>query len=188
MASGISKRFGSNKLLADFCGKRFIDLIIDATEGDMFHERVVVTRSKDVADICEVRNVNVILHSFEGRNDTVRLGLEAIGNCDACIFCPSDQPLLSKDSLKKMIDIYEQGGKGIYRFSAHGNTGTPVLFSKEFFEDLLILPEKKGGSWVIKKNPQSVILVDVENPLELYDVDTQEEFENLKKIIKDRDK
>ena len=43
MASGMSKRFGSNKLLADFHGEPMIMRILRATDG-LFTRRVVVTR------------------------------------------------------------------------------------------------------------------------------------------------
>ena len=42
MASGLGRRFGSNKLLADFGGEPMICRILDATEG-IFRRRVVVT-------------------------------------------------------------------------------------------------------------------------------------------------
>ena len=50
--------------------------------------------------------VKAILHSLPGRNDTVRLGLEALLSAlpglAGCIFLPGDQPLLRKESLEAM--------------------------------------------------------------------------------------
>ena len=78
MASGRAVRFGSNKLLADFGGAPLIAQALDASETPALAARVVVTRSPEVAAIAREADVKAILHSLPGRNDTVRLGLEAL--------------------------------------------------------------------------------------------------------------
>ena len=57
MASGLSKRFGSNKLLAEFDGQPMILKALQASETFGEH-RVVVTRHKDVATLCEEMDVD----------------------------------------------------------------------------------------------------------------------------------
>ena len=93
MASGLGKRFGGNKLMADFRGQPMIGRILEATEG-LYLRRVVVTRHEDVEAFCRERGVAAVTHDLPGRNDTVRLGLNAVGEVDGCLFCPGDQPLL----------------------------------------------------------------------------------------------
>ena len=48
MASGLGKRFGGNKLMADFDGQPLICRALTVTDG-LFSHRVVVTRHADVA-------------------------------------------------------------------------------------------------------------------------------------------
>ena len=74
MASGLSQRFGSNKLLAPFCGEPMLCRAFAATDTPKLSARIVVTRSDEVAQLCRSRNVPVLLHDLPGRNDTVRLG------------------------------------------------------------------------------------------------------------------
>ncbi len=106
MASGRAVRFGSNKLLADFGSAPLIARALDATETPALAARVVVTRSPEVAELACKAGVKTILHSLPGRNDTVRLGLEALlselPGLAGCIFLPGDQPLLRKESLEAM--------------------------------------------------------------------------------------
>ena len=78
MASGRAVRFGSNKLLADFGGAPLIARALDVTETPALAARVVVTRSPEVAELACKAGVKTVLHSLPGRNDTVRLGLEAL--------------------------------------------------------------------------------------------------------------
>ena len=73
MASGLSQRFGSNKLLAPFCGEPMLCRAFAATDTPKLSARIVVTRSDEVAQLCRSRNVPVLLHYLPGRNDTVRL-------------------------------------------------------------------------------------------------------------------
>lgn len=179
MASGMGKRFGSNKLLADFAGKPMIQYILDST-ADLFPNRVVVTRHKEVKSLCDSQKIPVILHDFPGRNDTVRLGLEALGtNIQNCMFCPSDQPLLTRETLRSLAEYAIKEPETIWRLSSNGNIGAPVIFPSWTFPELQILPEGKGGGVVIKKYPDQVRMLEIENPWELKDVDTKETLQEL---------
>ena len=78
MASGLSTRFGSNKLLAPFDGQPLLCRAFAATDTPQLSARIVVTRSEEVQALCRAQGVPVLLHSLPGRNDTVRLGLSAL--------------------------------------------------------------------------------------------------------------
>ena len=173
MASGMGKRFGGNKLMADFRGKPMIQRALDATEG-LFSRRVVVTRHESVAELCREQNVDVILHDLPNRNDTVRLGLEALGDLDACMFVPGDQPLLRRETVAMLLDIWKESPECILRPAYEDTEGSPVLFPSWAFPELKNLPEGKGGGAVIKNHPHDVRRVCVANPFELADADTPE--------------
>ena len=157
MASGRAVRFGSNKLLADFGGAPLIVRALDAAETPALAARVVVTRSPEVAELACKAGVKAILHSLPGRNDTVRLGLEALlselPGLAGCIFLPGDQPLLRKESLEAMVrdlSALDEKERAILRlgFRAEDGTerlGSPVLFGSSYFGALCSLPEGKGG-------------------------------------------
>lgn len=177
MASGMSRRFGSNKLLADFGGAPMILRALQATEG---LRRVVVTRHPEVADLCRGRDVEVVLHHLPNRNDTVRLGLEALGDVDGCLFLPGDQPLLRRETVFALVHQWQTDSEHIYRPVCHGVPGAPLLFPRWSFPALLTLPEGKGGSWIAKQYPEQVIPMEIENPFELMDADTPEILEQLR--------
>lgn len=185
MASGLGKRFGSNKLLADFGGQPLLQRILDTTEK-LFRYRVVVTRHEEVKKICEERKVPVLLHDCPGRNDTIRLGLQAIENAGSrlksCIFVPADQPFLTGETLRKLAEASITDPTGIYRTAYEGQMGAPTAFPAGYFEELKKLPEGKGGNVLIKKYPEAVKSVCAGSQAELLDVDTPEELEVLLKI------
>lgn len=178
MASGLGKRFGSNKLMADFHGKPLFLRAVDATEG-LFDERVVVTRHADVAEVCRNLNIPVVLHDLPHRSDTVRLGLEALGDVDCCLFCPGDQPLLRRCTVEIMLENWKMFQKLIFRPCFEDTPGSPVLFPRWAFPELRSLPEGKGGGYVIRNHPDSVHTVQVPTAFELADADTPEMLELL---------
>ena len=179
MASGLSKRFGRNKLMAMYQGKSFIERALDLTEG-LFHKRIVLTRSAEIIDTCRSHGVEVILHELEGRNEAVALGIRELQEMDACVFCPCDQPLLKRSSVEAMVDSFVKNEEvGIIRLCYENHDSTPVLFSKEYFEELCNLPEKKGGGYLAAKYPENVIRVQVTDPTELWDIDTEEDYKKL---------
>lgn len=184
MASGLGKRFGGNKLMADFCGKPMIQRALDATEGLFFH-RVVVTRHESVAQFCRQQNVDVILHDLPHRSDTVRLGLEALGDLDACLFLPGDQPLLRRETVAMLLENRKENPASIIRPAFEETEGSPVLFPAWTFAELRNLPEGKGGGVVVQRHIHEVYRVPISNPFELADVDTPEILTMLEGFCRD---
>lgn len=183
MASGVSKRFGSNKLLQNLAGKTLIDRVLELTEGDLFEKRVIVTRTEEVAALCKEENIPVILHSYPNRNEAVKLGIEYLKDMDGWVFCPCDQPLLKRESLENLLDTVYIHDDLIARLHWEGSVGTPIFFGKKYYEELCNLPEKKGGSYVAKQHPEKVKLVTVLDEKELWDLDTPEDLQAFWKSI-----
>ena len=185
MASGLGNRFGGNKLMADFLGKPLISRILDATDG-LFAKRVVVTRHNSVAELCKEQGIPVVLHDLPHRSDTVRLGLEAIGDVDRCMFCPGDQPLLSKETIASLLLSAMRNPESIWRTFCGSTPGSPVLFPRWSFPELLALPEGKGGGVIIKQHPEKCKMLPISDPWELMDADTPEILEQLRQYALDQ--
>lgn len=179
MASGMGRRFGSNKLMAEFDGKPMVLQALHASRS-LKENRVVVTRHADVAKLCREHGVKVVLHDLPQRSDTVRLGLEALGDVDACVFLPADQPLLRAETVDLLVSQWEGNPQSIVRPVHDDTPGSPVVFPKWCFEQLCSLPEGKGGSWVMQQHPERITSVPIIDPFELMDADTPETLEVLR--------
>ena len=170
LASGLGRRFGGNKLMADLGGKPMVQWAIDGAKA-VFSNVVVVTRHEDVAELCRKQGVNVVLHDLPYRSDAVRLGLEAVGHVEHCLFLPGDQPFVKKESLAAMV-LTAQNTDCICRLGE----ASPVIFPKWAFEELKNLPQGKGGHVLIAKYGAKSLPAE---PLELLDIDTRETLEQI---------
>lgn len=183
MASGMARRFGSNKLLHDFHGEPIMVRILRAMKESAVQYPVVITRHPEVVAICRSEGVPAILHDLPLRSDTVRLGMEyLLEKCpemDGVMFAASDQPCLKAESITALCDAFDEEPEYICRLSFAGTAGNPVLFPKSTFEELLRLPEGKGGGAVVKRHPELVRLVEASDEKELVDVDTPEVLAQL---------
>ncbi len=183
MASGLGKRFGSNKLMADFNGKPMILWALQASEH-LKENRVVVTRHTDVAALCQQMGVQVVLHDLPHRSDTIRLGLDALGDVDACLFLPGDQPLLRSETVDFLVNRWESDQEKILRPFHKETPGAPVIFPSWTFAQLRHLPEGKGGGWIMKNHPEKVVAIEIADPYELMDADTPETLQILQQHSK----
>ena len=178
MASGLARRFGSNKLLHEFRGGPIIARILDTMTAAPLAAKVVVTRHPEIRDICEEKKIPALLHDLPEQSDTVRLGveylLETCPDMTGCMFAASDQPCLTAESVAKLCRAFDAAPENIWRLAWQGTVGNPVLFPKFTFDELLHLPTGKGGGAVIKKRPELVRTVEVGDERELIDVDTPE--------------
>lgn len=185
MASGEGRRFGSNKLTVPFHGKPMITSILESTSGELFSQRLVVTRHKEIVQISEQAHVPYLLHDLPMQSDTIRLGLEKLlqtAPLEGCIFCPSDQPLLRRETLETLALSFAKKPEYIFRPGFKETFAAPVIFGKRFFPELLTLPAGKGGSYLLQKYPGQIQTVPVRDAYELFDVDTKEELQTLLQI------
>lgn len=191
MASGLGRRFGGNKLLADFGGQPLLCRALQLTQTPLLAARVVVTRSAQVQALCTQAGVPVVLHSLPGRNDTVRLGLDYLleqnPGLRGCIFALGDQPLLQPQTLETMLLALTQQqrchGRDILRLCWQQQAGSPVLFGSTYFSALRTLPSGKGGNVVLRQHPEQVLDVPALSSQELCDADTPDDLARLRSYL-----
>jgi len=185
LASGESVRFGTNKLMTDFCGKPLLSWLLDALPKGL--SSVVVTRSEAVRDLAQAKGCRCLLHRLPEVRDTIRLGLAALPHTEGCLFCVGDQPLLTRATIEKVIGTYRARQDAVVRAAYGDREGNPVLFPPSLYGELSALDEGEAGVTVIRRHPERVLTVQAAFPEELTDVDTPEvmlSLEDLKRRMK----
>lgn len=185
LASGQGKRFGSNKLLADLCGRPLLDHTLDSLPPGVFARVLVVTRWPQVADLCARRGVACLLHDRQDRSDVIRLGIRYMEGLDGCLICQGDQPLCRPASLTALVRAFAEQPECIHRLAWQDAAASPVLFGAAHFAALASLPPKSGGSAVVRQFPGQVRLTQAQAPCELWDADTPQALERIARALQD---
>ena len=183
MAAGNAERFGENKLAAEVDGKTLIERALQAVPDDRLAVVCVVTQYDEVEALARrfgfrcVRNV----HPEWGLSYTVRLGTEALqADCAAILYLVSDQPLLRRESVEALTAFYRAHPDHIVGASHDGKRGNPCIFPSKYYKELCKLSGDVGGSAVIRKHEEDLLLFEID-PQELTDVDTRQALRELEK-------
>ena len=181
MAAGNASRFGSNKLAAKVDGKMLIEHALETVPREEFARVTVVTQYDEVLVLAMRFGFTVLVNPFPewGASHTVRLGTEAMADCDAILYQVADQPLLQPNSVCAVAERWLREPDTICGAAHNGVRGNPCIFPKAFFPELLALTGDTGGSRVIRRHEDRLRLVEIP-PEELYDCDTKRALDELK--------
>ena len=180
MAAGNARRFGENKLAAQLKGRSLISRALDAVPAEQLHAVVVVSQYPEVMDLAGTFHFAALYnpHPDWGISHTIALGLTALRDCDGVLFLVSDQPLLRRESVAKLVALWRSQPDKIAALG-HGDVrGNPCLFPACFFPELRELREDHGGSTVIRRHEDALLLYDVP-ARQLTDVDTRAALDAL---------
>ena len=182
LAAGNAGRFGANKLAAVLNGRTLLERALDAVPAEPPCSVVVVTRHPAAEDLARrygfvcVRNDRPDL----GQSRSVRLGVEALReSCRAIVFLVADQPLLRRESVETLIALWRKHPERIVAASHGGVRGNPCVFPAEFFDELCALEGDTGGSAVIRRHEDRLLLAELD-PRELADVDMPDDLTRLR--------
>ena len=180
MAAGLSRRFGGGKLQAEFEGRALLRRALEAVPAEEYCAVAVVTRDAAGDALAEAFGFRPVRNPAPelGVSGTIRLGLEALGNCDAALFQVADQPLLRRETVRAELEFFRARPDCIAALSHGGVRGNPCVFPARFFPELLALEGDRGGSAVIKSHPDALRLFEAP-ARELLDVDTPEALRAL---------
>ena len=180
MAAGNARRFRENKLAAVYRGKSLIRRALEAVPKELFHKVTVVTQYSEIEEMAQEFGFDMIRnkHPDYGISHTISLGTEAMADCDGIIYMVSDQPLLCRSSVEKVVLFWREHPEHIVGAAYDGKRGNPCIFPREFYPELLALREDHGGNRVIRAHPERLLTVEIPQQ-ELTDVDTPQALEEL---------
>lgn len=192
MASGLSKRFGKNKLFVDFKDKPLFEHALQIySDIEEITSKVVVSQYEEVLLEGEKLNFIPVFNSESklGISRSIIHGLESLGykkNIDylddknsGIIFAVCDQPLLQEETIRRLISAYKNSEKGIVSLRYGTKNGNPKIFSKKYISEFFKLTGDMGGKQILNKYSKDILFVDANNENELFDIDTVEDYNKL---------
>ena len=184
LAAGQSSRLGSPKQLLQFNGKSLLQHSVE--EALQTHLPVIVVvgaKSQLIKDALKEFNVSIAENNrwHEGMSTSLQCGLAAAKNLkdeiDGIIFMVSDQPFVSITLLSNLLKAQNENSLPIVASGYAGRLGTPVLFHKFFFDELMNLQGDMGARKLIEKYKNLTSTVSF--PEGTIDIDTAEDYDEL---------
>lgn len=190
LAAGESSRLGTPKQLLMYKGTNLMQHTIDMalTLGmdtfivlGAYSEKILKQVNTNDAKIVENEQWN------EGLSSSIRKGLEGVlssnPDTEAVILILCDQPFLSAEIFKQILEKYQDTGLPIVHCHYGETSGPPTLFHRSMFPYLLELKGGQGAKKVVDRFPDQVAFIDF--PKGSLDIDTPEDYQQLLNIKND---
>lgn len=180
LAAGASRRFGSQKLLAELRGKPVVRWAVENVLAAQPDEVIVVVgrEGEGVRDALHGLAVRIVVNDrwTEGIGGSLRAGVAALSaEADAAMIALGDQPGVDASVIASLLNAQSEGSRSIVVPSYRGERGHPVIFSAEIFPELLAMEGDRGARDVIARDISRVTRVDFDSPVPI-DLDTEAEL------------
>lgn len=180
LAAGQGRRFGDNKLLQPLGDRPVLGHVLSALPRERFAKVVVVASSQGVEELCSQQNLTCLRYPGGPQSESIRRGIEAMEGMDGCLFAMGDQPLCTRQSMEKLVDVFLNCPEAVVRLAWGETPCSPVLFPKRYFPNLRALTGEQGGMSALRGLDAEIRLVQAADEAELWDVDTRDQLEHMK--------
>ena len=137
---------------------------------------------RSVRDALKGLPVNIVhcADAHDGMSASLRYGVRQSPTRIGWIVALADMPFIRADTVQAIAARLHQGGR-IVRPQFNDRLGHPVGFSCEFEDELLAVAGDEGARSIIRRHPDAVTLLPVEDPGCLIDIDTEEQLQQYGK-------
>ncbi len=95
---------------------------------------------------------------------------------DAVVLCLVDNPLITRETVNRVVAAFQETGKPIVVPVFKGRRGHPTLFAKSMFQELLNAPPDQGARNILQSNEDRILEVEISDPAILTKIDTPEDY------------
>lgn len=190
LAAGAASRMNRAKMLMAFGSTSILGHIVEEVKATKPGHICLVTGyyHKEIVETIDTSGLFIVHneHWREGMASSISKGIQEMIKKDPALssvmIVVSDQPHLNRTVLNEMFTAQAQTKKGIIAAEYGKISGTPVLFSKKYFNQLMELTGDTGAKSILQKHKTD--LTTVEFSLGAIDIDTPEDYENFSGKIK----
>ena len=184
LASGFSRRMGTDKLLLPVEGIPAVQRVLAAVKASAVDEVILVYHGEKVRELGEAMGVKKIYNPSPelGQSQSVRIGLRAASrNSEGYMFFVGDQPFINKYIINRLIEAFTGTGALAAAPLYKGRRGNPVLFSSVLKDELLDLKGDTGGRVILDRLKEGIVWVEIEDGQASLDMDTLEDYKKFRR-------
>ena len=190
LAAGRSSRMGANKMLAEIDGRPMVARTAQRLLSS--HARPIVAvlgnQANDVdAALGKLPVERVMNPDFvEGLSTSLKRGLAALpGNVDGVLVCLGDMPLIAGRDLDRLIAAFNPlEGRAIVVPTRRGRRGNPILWSRQFFPEMMALSGDAGARRLLDEHADLVAEIEMDTDAIFIDIDTPDALAALRERVK----
>lgn len=185
LAAGRSSRMGSHKPLLPYKGRPIVNWVLAAACASQADPVIIVLghEAEQVEAALRAERWFLAIHNpwyMDGMSTSLKIGLAATPkDVDGAIILLGDQPLITPEIINTMIAESARSPDAIIAASYQGRRGNPVLFPRQYFAELETITGDEGGRSALARHLEQVRLVEIDDALAGFDVDTPEEYQAL---------
>jgi molybdenum cofactor cytidylyltransferase len=190
LAAGSSARMGSPKPLVRIGDRPMLSHVLDGIRGSQVDRTIVVLGDSAgrVRDEVPMDGAIVVENpSFrEGMSASLRAGLGALRrDTDAFFVVLGDAPFVRSGTYDTLIVARQRTGARVLLPTYHGVRGNPVLLDRSLGAEAEALTGDRGCRQIHQRHPDETVEVAVEDPGVVIDIDTPEQAELARAVVRD---
>lgn len=186
LAAGQSRRMGAaNKLTLPVGGVPMVARVVDSLSRSGIAKVIVVTghEAEAIENGLVGRPIELVYNPdyAEGIGSSIRAGIGALeDDVEGALIALGDMPWVDPETIDRLVDAFASSAEPSIFVPTHGKKrGNPVLWSAEYFPELLALTGDVGGKALFHRHARSICDVEVENAGVDIDVDTPVALDDL---------
>jgi molybdenum cofactor cytidylyltransferase len=192
LAAGESTRFGRPKQLLRLNDRCLIEWVLAAALNSKLSRIVLVLGYAHQEILQTIRekwqhsklSIEINPDFKKGQSHSLRAGLSKVkDDFPAVMFLLGDQPMLNAATINILMERFWSHDRDICVPIYRGKRKTPAIFGRRFYPHLMDIKGDTGARQLIDDNPDRVLTVEVDNPICFFDIDTRQDFENLKNML-----
>jgi len=185
LAAGNSARLGKPKQLLTFGGSTLLNNVISEALKTQFRPIIVVLGAyeTEIKSATIKTDVTFVLNENweNGMSSSISIGLQealkANAELESVILAVADQVYLNAAIFEQLVSTKQQTDSSIIASAYLQTKGTPTLFDRTHFEELLNLKGSDGAKSIIKRNLNDIVTIPFD--LGAVDIDTETDYNNL---------
>jgi len=190
LAAGTSSRMGEPKPLVPLGDRPLLSRVLESVHGSRVEDIVLVLgdSAARVQRELPMEGVTVVENPSyrDGMSSSLRKGIASLSPATEAFFVVlGDQPFVRSETFDALIAARRASGSRIVLPTYGGVRGNPVLLDRSLSAEADTLTGDRGCRALHERHPTETLEVPVDDPGVLIDLDTPEEVERAREILRE---